>query len=386
MSSHSIKIIDSLGDVPAGQWDGLSAGDPFLSHAFLSALEMTGCTGSEAGWVPCHILLLEQQRLVGAMPLYIKSHSYGEYVFDWAWADAYHRHGLPYYPKLVNAIPFTPVTGRRLLASEPSQRRVLAEAAIDLARQTGMSSLHCLFPEEDELETWRACETLIRHTVQFHWENDAFSDFDDFLSRMNHNKRKKIRQERRRLRDAGVTCERITGADATDDDWLFFNKCYHRTYREHLSTPYLNLDFFRSIGKSMPGNLLLIFARHNGRRIAAALNVIGNDAMYGRYWGAIDYQSGLHFEVCYYQGIEHCIATGIGRFEGGAQGEHKLSRGLVPAETVSAHWLARPEFAQAIEEYLRRETSGIAHYVDELNERSPFKQTADDESVHRIDK
>ena len=386
MSTHSIKIIDSLDDVPVDQWDKLSAGDPFLSHAFLFALETTGCTGSEAGWVPCHILLLEQQRLVGAMPLYIKSHSYGEYVFDWAWADAYHRHGLPYYPKLVNAIPFTPVMGRRLLAPEPSQQRVLAEAAIDLARQTGMSSLHCLFPNEDELDTWRACKTLMRHTVQFHWQNDGFSDFDHFLSRMNHIKRKKIRQERRRLRDAGVTLERISGAEATDDDWLFFNKCYHRTYREHLSTPYLNLDFFRSIGKSIPGNLLLIFARHNGRRIAAALNVIGNDAMYGRYWGAIDFQPGLHFEVCYYQGIEHCIANGIGRFEGGAQGEHKLARGLVPVETVSAHWLARPEFAQAIEEYLRRETSGISHYVDELNERSPFKQTAADEHGHQIDK
>jgi len=386
MSSHSIKIIDSLGDVPADQWDGLSAGDPFLSHAFLSALEKTGCTGPDAGWVPCHILLLEKQRLVGAMPLYIKSHSYGEYVFDWAWADAYQRHGLPYYPKLVNAIPFTPVTGRRLLASEPSQRRVLAEAAIDLARQSGMSSLHCLFPHEDELEIWRACGMLIRRTVQFHWENDTFSDFDDFLSRMNHNKRKKIRQERRRLRDAGVTYERINGADATDDDWLFFNKCYHRTYREHLSTPYLNLDFFRSVGKLMPANLLLVFARHDGRRIATALNVIGNNAMYGRYWGAIDYQSGLHFEVCYYQAIEHCIANGIGRFEGGAQGEHKLSRGLVPVETASTHWLARPEFAQAIEEYLRRETSGIAHYVDELNERSPFKQTAGDERGQQIDK
>jgi len=386
MSSHSIKIIDSLGDVPADQWDGLTAGDPFLSHAFLSALETTGCTGPDAGWVPCHILLLEKQRLVGAMPLYIKSHSYGEYVFDWAWADAYQRHGLPYYPKLVNAIPFTPVTGRRLLASEPSQRRVLAEAAIDLARQSGMSSLHCLFPHEDELEIWRACGMLIRRTVQFHWENDTFSDFDDFLSRMNHNKRKKIRQERRRLRDAGVTYERINGADATDDDWLFFNKCYHRTYREHLSTPYLNLDFFRSVGKLMPANLLLVFARHDGRRIATALNVIGNNAMYGRYWGAIDYQSGLHFEVCYYQAIEHCIANSIGRFEGGAQGEHKLSRGLVPVETASTHWLARPEFAQAIEEYLRRETSGIAHYVDELNERSPFKQTAGGERGQQIDK
>ena len=386
MSTHSIKIIDSLGDVPVDQWDTLAAGDPFLSHAFLFALEKTGCTGADAGWVPCHILLLEQERVVGVMPLYIKSHSYGEYVFDWAWADAYHRHGLSYYPKLVNAIPFTPVTGQRLLAPKPSQRRLLAKAAIDLARQTGMSSLHCLFPNQDELETWRSCDALVRHTVQFHWQNDAYSDFDDFLSRMNHNKRKKIRQERRKLRDAGVTYERLSGSDATDDDWLFFNRCYQRTYREHHSTPYLNLDFFRSIGRSIPDNLLLIFALRNGNRIASALNVIGNGAMYGRYWGAIEYQPGLHFEVCYYQGIEHCIFESIDRFEGGAQGEHKLARGLVPVETVSAHWLERPEFGQAIEEYLRRETGGIAGYVDELNDRSPFKQGESNEPGHQIDK
>jgi len=386
MTTHSIKIIDSLGDVPVDQWDKLSAGDPFLSHAFLSALETTGCTGSEAGWMPCHILLLEDQQLVGAMPLYVKSHSYGEYVFDWAWADAYHRHGLPYYPKLVSAIPFTPVTGPRLLVSDASQRRILAEAALDLARKSGVSSLHCLFPTEDEIDTWRELGLMIRRTVQFHWLNDGFADFDDFLSRMNHNKRKKIRQERRRLREAGVTCERISGVDATEDDWLFFKRCYQRTYREHLSTPYLNLDFFRTIGQSMPDNLLLIFARLDGRRIAAALDVIGNDAMYGRYWGSIDYQPGLHFEVCYYQAIEHCIANSIGRFEGGAQGEHKLARGLMPVETVSVHWLERPEFAQAIEDYLRRESGGIAHYVDELNDRSPFKQPPVGDPGHQFDK
>jgi predicted N-acyltransferase len=224
---------------------------------------------------------------------------------------------------------------------------MLVEAALELARQTEMSSLHCLFPSAEEIDVWRDCGMMTRRTVQFHWQNDGFADFNDFLSRMNHSKRKKIRQERRRLSDNGVTCERVPGNEASAEDWLFFNKCYRRTYREHLSTPYLNLDFFRTIGESIPDNLLLIFARRDGERIAAALNVIGNNAMYGRYWGTTEFQRGLHFEVCYYQGIEHCIAHGIGRFEGGAQGEHKLARGLMPTEAISAHWLAHPEFAQA---------------------------------------
>ncbi|UCH48850.1 MAG: N-acetyltransferase [Betaproteobacteria bacterium] len=378
MPKQQINIVDSLDRVSAEQWDALAGPEPLVSHAFLSALETTGCIGEEAGWLPAHVLLLEGKQLTGAMPLYIKTHSYGEYVFDWAWADAYHRNGLRYYPKLVSAVPFTPVRGPRLLARNADERRILVEAALELARQTKMSSLHCLFPSADEIDVWRDCGMMTRRTVQFHWQNDGFADFDDFLSHMNHNKRKKIRQERRRLSDNGVTCERIPGNEATAEDWLFFNKCYRRTYREHLSTPYLNLDFFRTIGESIPDNLLLIFARHDGERIAAALNVIGNGAMYGRYWGTMEFQRGLHFEVCYYQGIEHCIAHGIGRFEGGAQGEHKLARGLMATEAMSAHWLAHPEFAQAIEDYLRRETSGIANYVDELNERSPFKQSPAD--------
>ncbi|MGD8788844.1 MAG: GNAT family N-acetyltransferase [Burkholderiales bacterium] len=379
MSRQQIRIVDTLSGVRAAQWDALAGPEPFVSHAFLSALEDTGCVGEEAGWIPAHVLLTQGDELAGALPLYIKTHSYGEYVFDWAWADAYQRNGLQYYPKLVSAIPFTPVTGPRLLAKNPAEQRILVEAALEFARQTEMSSLHCLLPTAEEIDVWQGCGMMTRRTVQFHWHNERFSDFDDFLARMNHNKRKKIRQERRHLRDAGVTCERIVGSEASDEDWLFFNRCYRRTYREHLSTPYLNLDFFRTIGESIPDNLLLIFARRDGERIAAALNVIGNDAMYGRYWGTMEFQRGLHFEVCYYQAIEHCIAHGIGRFEGGAQGEHKLARGLMPVETVSAHWLAHPEFARAIEDYLRRETNGIAHYVDELNDRSPFRQSPVDE-------
>ncbi len=375
MSKQQIRIVDSLQGVNAAQWDALAGSEPLVSHGFLNALETTGCVGEEAGWMPAHVLLSEGEQLTGALPLYIKTHSYGEYVFDWAWADAYHRNGLHYYPKLVSAVPFTPVRGPRLLAKSTADQRILVEAALEFARQTNMSSLHCLFPSAEEIAVWRNCGMMTRRTVQFHWQNDNFADFDDFLSRMNHAKRKKIRQERRRLRDDGVICERIAGGEASTEDWLFFNACYRRTYREHLSTPYLNLDFFRTIGELMPDNLLLVFARHEGERIAAALNVLGGGAMYGRYWGTNEFHRGLHFEVCYYQAIEHCIAHGIGRFEGGAQGEHKLARGLMPEETVSAHWLAHPQFAQAIENYLRRETNGIAHYVDELNERSPFKRS-----------
>jgi len=374
MTRQKIEIVDSLQSVTPVQWDTLAGPEPLLSHAFLGALEKTGCVGEQAGWIPAHVLLTEDDQLTGALPLYIKTHSYGEYVFDWAWADAYQRNGLRYYPKLLSAVPFTPVTGPRLLARDPANRRLLVEAALELARQTEMSSLHCLLPGADEIDVWRDCGMMTRRTVQFHWHNHGYADFDDFLSRMNHDKRKKIRQERRRLRDAGVSCERVPGREATEEDWLFFNRCYRRTYREHLSTPYLNLDFFRAIGETLADNLLLIFATRDGERIAAALNIIGNDAMYGRYWGTMQFEYGLHFEVCYYQGIEHCIAHGIGRFEGGAQGEHKLARGLMPVETLSAHWLAHPEFARAIEDYLRRETSGIGHYVDELNDRSPFKQ------------
>lgn len=371
-----IEVLDSLASIPASDWDTLAGNHPLLSHAFLHALHESGCASAQTGWAPCYLTQWRDGRLAAAMPLYLKSHSYGEYVFDWAWADAYHRHGLRYYPKLLNAIPFTPVTGPRLLAQSAPDRRALLQAALEFAHDTGASSLHCLFPPASEAAEFESCGLMLRASVQFHWSNQGFTDFEDFLARMNHDKRKKIRQERRKVREAGIEFRWLRGTEASPSDWRFFVDCYNRTYRAHHSTPYLSLEFFQRLARSMPDRLLLILGYRRGEPVAAAFNIIGTDALYGRYWGTREFHSGLHFETCYYQAIEFCIAEGIGSFEGGAQGEHKLARGLLPQRTVSAHWLAHPEFAQAVTRFLRKEANGIETYVDELTEHSPFKQPA----------
>src|SRR5882724_2002732 len=375
MKTHSgIQVVDSLASIPASDWDALAGHQPLLSHAFLLALQESGCASAETGWAPCHITLWRDNRLAAAMPLYLKSHSYGEYVFDWAWADAYQRHGLRYYPKLLNAVPFTPVTGPRLLALSDADRSTLLDAALAFARDSGVSSLHCLFPAEPEVAAFESAGMMLRASVQFHWRNEGFSDFEDFLGRMNHDKRKKIRQERRKVRDAGIEFRRLRATEATEADWRFFVECYDRTYRAHHSSPYLNLDFFLRLAQAMPEQLLLILGYRDTVPVASAFNIIGEDTLFGRYWGTREFHSGLHFESCYYQAIEFCIAEKLGSFEGGAQGEHKLARGLLPQRTVSAHWLAHPEFAEAVTRFLRKEASGIEHYVDELSEHSPFKQ------------
>ena len=372
-SRDPIRIVESLGDVPAAQWDLLAPGNPLLSHAFLHGLESTGCVSAATGWQPCHVTLWEADRLAAAMPLYLKDHSYGEYVFDWAWADAYHRHGLTYYPKLLSAVPFTPITGQRLMAPTAPQRRLLLDAALALAQRCGASSVHLLFPEVPVARECEQAGMMLRKGVQFHWSNPGYRDFDEFLAQLAREKRKKIRQERRRVREQGITFRWLRGDEARESDWAFFDRCYRQTYREHRSTPYLNLDFFLHLAHHLPQNVLLIEARHEGKPIAATFNIVaGNEVMYGRNWGAIASVPLLHFEACYYQTIEYCIAHRIGRFEGGAQGEHKMARGLLPVETYSAHWVAHPEFRRAIGQYLEREMVGIGGYVDELNERSPF--------------
>ena len=368
-----IDIIESLDAVPAAEWDALAGRQPLLSHAFLHALEASGCASAKAGWAPCHLALRIRGRLAGAMPLYLKRHSYGEYVFDWGWAESYHRSGLRYYPKLLSAIPFTPVTCARLLAERAEDRQRLIEGALAFARDAGVSSLHCLFPTEPEAQAMQDAGMILRRTVQFHWQNAGYADFEDFTARMSHDKRKKIRQERRKIREAGIDFRRLSGGEASPAQWRFFFDCYCHTYRSHLSTPYLNLDFFLRLARTMPDDLLLVIASRAGKPVASSFFVRGADTLFGRYWGALEYHPGLHFECCYYQAIAHCIENRIARFEGGAQGEHKLSRGLLPAATVSAHWLARPEYFKAVGDFLRRETQGVAHYVDELAERSPFK-------------
>jgi len=306
------------------------------------------------------------------MPLYLKSHSYGEYVFDWAWADAYHQHGISYYPKLLAAIPFSPVAGPRLLARDEPTRALLVRAALDLAGKA--SSLHVLFPTEAEARALETAGMMLRRSVQFHWVNRGYASFDEFLSDLASAKRKKIRQERRRVQETGVRLQRLTGAAIREEHWTFFKRCYDSTYRAHGSTPYLNLGFFRRLGDTLPEHLLMIVAELDGKPIASALNIYSETRLYGRYWGAIEHVPLLHFEVCYYQALEFCIERGIAIFEGGAQGEHKLARGLLPQRTVSAHWLAHPEFAEAVTRFLRKEAGGIETYVDELSEHSPFKQ------------
>jgi predicted N-acyltransferase len=372
-----LRILESLEGVEAARWDALAGGNPTVSHAFLDSLHRAGCASAKSGWAPRYLTLWDGARLEGAVPLYLKSHSYGEYVFDWAWADAYERHGLTYYPKLLAAVPFTPATGPRLLAENDATREELARALLELARAGDVSSLHVLFPSEADATALRAAGLLERCGVQFHWRNGGYADFDEFLGALSRDKRKKIRQERRRVAETGVTFRRFTGQEATAADWDFFTACYRRTYREHRSTPYLSRAFFGMIAERMPGNVLLVIAEREGRPIAAALDLFGPHALYGRYWGSVEYVPGLHFEACYYQAMEFCIERRIALFEGGAQGEHKHARGFLPEATRSFHWLAHPAFNRAIDDYLAREGAHIAAYVDELNDRSPFKKGGD---------
>jgi uncharacterized protein len=370
----SIEVVDTLAGVPAPEWNRLAGGDPFLSHEFLSALHETGCASAATGWTPQFLLLRSNGKLAGAMPLYLKDHSYGEYVFDWSWADAYYRHGVAYYPKLLSAIPFTPISGSRLLAASDGDRDRLIAAALHLARSLRVSSLHCLFPPRAEADRMQSHGMTLRQGVQFHWSNHGYARFDDFLAALNHSKRKKIKQERRKVAEAGVEFRWLEGGEINERDWAFFNRCYRQTYRERGRAPYLSLEFFLRIGATLPRHLVLIVAERAGKPVAASLLVRDDTKVYGRHWGAVEYHPALHFETCYYQTIEYCIARGIAVFEGGAQGEHKMARGLMPIQTCSTHWLARPEFAQAIEQFLARESRGMAHYLDELNERSPFRQ------------
>jgi hypothetical protein len=370
-----IRVLDSLTCVDPSQWDALAGDNPFLRYAFLHALHETGCACEERGWSPRFITLWDGSQLKAAMPLYLKAHSYGEYVFDWAWADAYHRHGLDYYPKLLCAVPFTPAAGPRLLAPTPELRQGLLRAALELAREIRASSLHLLFPPPEQASEVESAGLMLRTGVQFHWQNPGYRDFDDFLSRMSHDKRKKIKQERRRVREAGIEFSWLSGRLATPAHWDFFTLCYNRTYRQHHSTPYLNRAFFRRLGQSLPDSVLLVIASRHDEPVAAALNLHNGHTLWGRYWGATHFVPSLHFETCYYQSIEFCIAHGIRLFEGGAQGEHKLARGLLPVAIYSGHWLAHPQFSRAVDEFLERETRGISVYLDELTEHSPFKAT-----------
>lgn len=374
-------------EVPAETWNALLAHEadpsPFMRHEYLAALHLSGCAGPQAGWQARFVTLWEGDRLCAACPMYLKNHSYGEYVFDWAWANAYSQHGLDYYPKALVAVPFTPVPGARLLAVNAHARAALVQALVEHAGQEDLSSLHLLFLNAEDAGACKAHGLMLRHTVQFHWQNGEsisgqYATFEHFLASLQQEKRKKIRQERKKVAEAGVTFRWSRGREIGPADWDFFYRCYERTYLEHGNAPYLNRDFFLRMAQSMPENWLLFVAEQAGQAIACSLIAIDppRGVAYGRYWGALERVDCLHFEACYYQPIAWCIEHGYHRFEGGAQGEHKMARALLPVKTISAHWLAHPAFADAVERFLMREGEGIDQYVRHLESRSPVKRVS----------
>ncbi|MEK9721044.1 MAG: GNAT family N-acetyltransferase [Quisquiliibacterium sp.] len=396
--NYRTRLVEDLGQVGRDRWDALVRAsirafappdtpppasevvgdrpDPllpaFLRYDFLQALATTGCVGAGTGWQPLFLTLWQGRELVAATPLYAKSHSYGEYVFDWGWADAYERHGLRYYPKLLSAIPFTPVSSQRLLAVNEQARSALLDTLLDQARQSGLSSLHLLYPTASEAQALRAAGLMLRSSVQFHWHNSGHQDFESFLASLAQPKRKKIRAERRKVAQAGVSFKRLVGRAIEPQHWEFFARCYQNTYAEHHSSPYLNKAFFLRIGQTMPENLVLVLASRDSRPIATSLLVRDATRLYGRYWGALERVDCLHFETAYYQAIEAAIELGALTLEGGAHGEHKMARGFLPEATCSAHWLAEPAFADAVDRFLAREGNAMAGYIDELRDRSPF--------------
>ncbi|MBD9390846.1 GNAT family N-acetyltransferase [Acidovorax sp. ACV01] len=446
------RVLASVLEVDAAAWNTLLARQshptPFMRREYLAALEESGSATPRTGWAPRFMTLWDGDTLIAACPLYLKNHSYGEYVFDWAWASAYEQHGVPYYPKAVIAVPFTPVPGTRLMARDDAARALLVQAVCQWCEDENVSSVHILFASDDDVLTSAQQDLMLRHTVQFHWKNVAptlpaargslphagegapaspergaltalgqpgggenapptlvaapdapsakgalpggdsgqpFTDFDHFLASLAQDKRKKIRQERRRVADAGVTFRWSRGADISAADWDFFYRCYERTYLEHGNPPYLTRDFFARMAAHMPEAWLLFVAERDGLPIASSLIAISalpssassqkdqRLVAYGRYWGALERVDCLHFEACYYQPLQWCIDHGVQRFEGGAQGEHKMARALLPVQATSAHWLAHPAFAEAVERFLARESEGVGHYLSELQERSPFK-------------
>ena len=464
--NYVIRVFDSPGPIDAHAWNALLAAQPhptpFMRHEYLAALHDSGSATPGTGWVPCFLTLWRGETLAAGCPLYLKEHSYGEYVFDWAWANAYAQHGLAYYPKALVAVPFTPVPGTRLLARDAMAREALLRALVRWCEDRQLSSLHLLFAADEDLAACDSAGLLRRHTVQFHWKNLAptlatacaslppegapfalgrpggstraptlatacaslppegapfalgrtggegvparrFGSFEEFLASLTQEKRKKIRQERRKVAEAGVTFRWARGAEIHPDDWDFFYRCYERTYLEHGNAPYLTRDFFRRMADDLPQTWLLFVAERAGRPIASSLIALhvpstlgttqkssenvpqpaspGLDAplsaetvAYGRYWGALERVDCLHFEACYYQPLQWCIEHGVHRFEGGAQGEHKMARALLPVRTSSAHWLAHPDFAEAVERFLEREGQGVGEYLEHLEARSPLRK------------
>jgi len=380
-------VIQQIKDIPAEEWNRIAGtGNPFLRYEFLAALEQHHCVGEHHGWLPRHIAAYDDDnKLAGLVPLYLKDNSYGEFVFDWAWADAWHRAGKPYYPKLVAAIPFTPATGPRLLVHPLAERarvvKSLVEEALALTEQTGSSSLHWLFTDKRDTDTLVEQGFMRRTGCHFHWSNQHYHNFDDFLSRLTSRKRKKIRRERRHVEEAGIQMEIVHGRDATEEQWHSMHYFYRTTFEKKSGMPTLSAGFFHEISRTMGDQVVLVFATHQGKAVAGAIMLRGDDALYGRHWGCLQEFHSLHFETCYYQGIEYCIEHGLSLFEPGAQGEHKISRGFLPTLTWSAHWIRDDDFRPVIERYLLQEHELVIDYYNELSETSPFKKAGVENST-----
>ena len=372
---YDARFLPSLADMSARDWDALHDGrNPFVTHAFLHGLESQGCLRRDWGWTPHHLTLWEGDTLVAAAPGYLKDNSHGEFVFDHAWAHAYARHGLDYYPKWLCAVPYSPVTGPRLLAQEAAHRKALLTAVRDEVLRLGLSSAHVNFHAEDEDDAY-ASDWLPRIDVQYHWRNPGhWRDFDGFLADFDHKHRKNIRQERAKVQRAGVVIRTVHGDEATAADLEAMFGFYLRTFQDYGNSPALTLPFLQHLAQTMPRQLVMFLADHDDRTIAGALCLRGHDTLYGRYWGAEAPLPGLHFETCYYQGIAYCLREGLARFEPGAQGEHKIARGFLPAWVRSRHWIADPEFAGALAHWCDEESQAVRRYARTLQSHSPFKQ------------
>lgn len=379
-ATPSARLLDGMNAIAPAQWDALAnpsgaSFNPFVSHAFLSALEESGSATANTGWQPVHILVEQGGQAIAAAPMYVKSHSYGEYVFDHAWAQAFERAGGEYYPKLQVTVPFTPATGPRLLtAGNAAVREPLAHAMMAAARKLEVSSLHITFAPQDEAETLAPLGFLQRHDQQFHWRNDNYAAFNDFLAALSSIKRKNLRRERMQALEAGINVEWLTGNDIKEMHWDAFFAFYMDTGSRKWGSPYLTRKFFSLIGERIADRILLVMARRNGRYIAGALNFVGSDTLYGRNWGAIEHHPFLHFELCYYQAIDFAIAKGLKIVEAGAQGAHKLARGYLPVRTYSAHWIAHPGLRQAVANYLHQERRAVGEEIEALAEHAPFRK------------
>lgn len=378
-----VSVINRIKDIPADQWNRVAGtAHPFTRHEFLAALEQHHCVGDTFGWLPHHLVAFAGGDMpVGIMPLYLKDNSYGEFVFDWAWADAWHRAGKPYYPKLVSSIPYTPVTGPRLLVSPDTEREavvaVLVRHALELVNRTRSSSLHCLFTDDRDTNSLIEHGLLRRTGCHFHWHNNNYSSFEDFLSALTSRKRKKIRRERRYVQEAGICMEIVSGTEATEAQWAAMHDFYRSTFEKKSGIPTLSLEFFLEISHTMGEQVVLVFALRDRQPVAGAIMLRSDVALYGRHWGCSEDFHSLHFETCYYQGIEYCIENGLSLFEPGAQGEHKISRGFLPTLTWSAHWIVDEQFRTAIRKYLEHEHEMIISYHKDLQRYSPFRKPDD---------